>query len=933
MPQRVTDAKIDFYNPATGALRYSLTSGLRSIRISETATDQADTAGFDLKHDYADLSNFKVGDECRVFIRLDTDPALVHIWTGVLDSLHSARDGPSFARLPLQAQDFVYWILAHSFVTESYSNMKAGAIVRDIVSKAAPSINTTNVEDTGTTVPSIVFNGESLLSAIRRLAQFAGATFKGDKDKKLHFFEKATKASGRSVDAGAVVRGSFEVETSFSDIGNVVTVIGGRKKVQDSTSSSTTFNQWSTVTGIVRQKARVFFSKSRVARVDIWTNPSSPSALTGGLTVRLQADNAAGTAPVAEADANFDLASVTLTSSQLSAGDWTAFDLPEHIAPPGAYVWVIVESDANSQRVGLDSGANLIWRSYFDLPIVVQKSDLASIDTYGKRELQPVTNSEIRTEEEADALASRVLSEHKDPTQTGRYEVEDSLVDVDSAIVGRWKLDEAAGTDGANLVANPGFETYTTTPGAPDSWTLGAGVAANVAKETTVKRSGSNAVRLERQATDVNIYQEFTTLSGGKSYYVEAWGRTGGGSAYGQLEIRNVTDGVNIAAINLTTGGTTFEKLSRSFKAIAGKTYRLTLYVVGPDGSFAYWDDISVQEIQAKDAAASGHGTLSGAANTAGPTIGAAGQVGTAYSFDGVDDYVSIPDAAAYSIVTTMAMSWEFWVKRGDLDQGTIMGKAENPYEWAVSINPTSHKIALSVWSSGGGSIAGVESAGAISDTTTFHHVAVTVEMTTTKAGTAKIYIDGVLDSSTPFSHATNEISDTASQVFIGQRGDGSGTGFFNGTIDEPRIYSRALTAGEVAWLYKEGLAARSSSKSLATAPVGQTVSASFPKDGIANGTALIVTRRMHDYEAERGTYSLHHEFSSVQTNVFLNDILRAFQDRIKRLEDKASVAPVLYLVASVHDGAKVADSVSAVENPPDAPIVDSGTVDVAVVW
>lgn len=447
MPQRVLDAKIDFYNPATGALRYSLTSNLRRIQIEEAATDKADDAGFELSHDFADLSNFIVGDECRVYVKRDTDLALTHVWTGVLDNVRSDRQGLAFADLPLKATDFVYWVLAHTYVTDAYSNMSVGAIARDLMANHAPSITATSatVEDTDTTVPSITFNGESLLSALRRLAQFANATFKGDKDKTLHFYEKASKSSGHSASPSDVVRGSFAVETDFADFGNVVTVTGGKKKVADSASTGGAFSSWSVVTGVVRKKAQVFFSKSRVSRVGLWTDSTAGGALTGGLTVRIQANNAAGTAPVAETDPNYDLASVTLADDELTVGGWTYFDLPEYIGPPGNNCWVIVESEAASQRVGLDAGAALMWQTYFDLPIVVQVSDLASITAYGARSLQPVANANIQTEDEATALALRILAEHKGPVQSGSYEVRDPFVDLVSACIAQFYLDEAVG--------------------------------------------------------------------------------------------------------------------------------------------------------------------------------------------------------------------------------------------------------------------------------------------------------------------------------------------------------------------------------------------------------------------------------------------------------------------------------------------------------
>ena len=580
MPQRVKAARIDFYNPATDALRYSLESNLRSIEIQEVTRDVADDATFTVAHNFANLDNFVVGDECRVYVQTEADGSPIHIWTGIVDSVRSTREGMPYADLPIRAQDYVSWTLNHRFVTDGFENMAAGAIVRYLVENYAPTIGTTYIEDTDITVPTIQFHGESLLSAIRRLAEMCEAEFKGDKDKELHFYARASKSSGLSVDAATVVRGSFECETSFADFGNVITVYGGQRKEVEA-EGPTALNNYTAVTGIVRQKARIFFRKSRVARVTAYTDPRGTtttadrlsdtvsahggisagtfakraqgisfslthileagtelqlrlrkagtptgtatlrlssdkdlggltttldvatlttsyasiafsftedfvfeanttyyltldysggdasnnlqwainssnlyaggtrwtkaldgtwSEITGGdylfridakelyrgdLIVRIQADNETGTAPVSEGNAAFDLASTSLGWEDLSRGDWTAFDLPDHVVPAGNYVWLIVESDADSQRIGRDASNAILYRAYFDLPVIVQSIDADSIAHYGRHELPPVHNLSVVAEDEAQALAARMLAEKKDPVRRGRYEVLD----------------------------------------------------------------------------------------------------------------------------------------------------------------------------------------------------------------------------------------------------------------------------------------------------------------------------------------------------------------------------------------------------------------------------------------------------------------------------------------------------------------------------
>ena len=82
-----------------------------------------------------------------------------------------------------------------------------------------------------------------------------------------------------------------------------------------------------------------------------------------------------------------------------------------------------------------------------------------------------------------------------------------------------------------------------------------------------------------------------------------------------------------------------------------------------------------------------------------------------------------------------------------------------------------------------------------------WHHVVAT----RTTAGVETVYMDGVQlvqetnDTSGTFSYPDN------SQLTIGQEAPGLGGDTMNGVMDDVRIYNRALSAAEVATLYKLG--------------------------------------------------------------------------------------------------------------------------------
>lgn len=759
MPCRALDARIDLYTPA-GALRASVTSNLRRIEIQETATDEADDAGFELAHDFADLDDFVVGDECRVYVRLESDAALRHVWTGVIDSIRSDRKGPAFAELPVKAQDYVYWTLANTYVTDAYEDMAAGAIVRHILDTYVPSIGSAEVEDTSTTVPSIVFDGESALSCIRRLAQFANATFYGDKDKALHFFETASVDSGSSVGTADVVRESFTVETSMAGFGNVATVKGGNRKVQDGT-GPTTFSSFTSLTGIVRKTARIFFTKSKVARVEVWTDPTG---FPGTLTVRLQADNAAGTAPVNASDPEFDLASATLDAADLAVAGWTAFDLPDHTVAPGSYVWVIVESDEDSQRVGLDASSDLMWRSYFDFPVIVQRVDVASISRYGRHELQPVIDGSIATEEEADQLAARVLAEHKDPTVEGSYELADAMeIDLRDELVGHWRFDETSGSTAADSSGN---------------------------------------------------------------------GRTG--------------------------------------------------TIVG------------------------------------GVTLGAAGQVGTCFDFDGSTGYVSVADHADLDI--TGGVTIAAWIKP---NAGAVTSGVINKRAGSGGVNGSGYEMLIT--SAG---LLRIETGDGVNLHNTTSPAAVTRDgatwtfcvVTWAASGTA-VFINGV---QVAIGSGGAQIGTNAATLYLGARA--GATNPFSGSIDNPMVLDRPLTATEVAWLYQAGAAMHN----LASAEVGSTVSATFPLDAVAAGPDVVLQRKRRTIVADEGVHTLRHEFVSAARTRAVQDVMRSFHDRIKRLEDKGAGKTVVALVAAFGEELAVSDALAAVENDPELvdAVVDEAEVD-----
>ena len=150
--------------------------------------------------------------------------------------------------------------------------------------------------------------------------------------------------------------------------------------------------------------------------------------------------------------------------------------------------------------------------------------------------------------------------------------------------------------------------------------------------------------------------------------------------------------------------------------------------------------------------------------------------------FDGVDDYVSVPDHAALDVGDVF--TYELWLRRG-----TARGVAQRVIHkggGAAGLGfGTNNKLVLIPGGSGAAAIA--SSSTAINDSN-WHHVVAT------KSGSSvHIYLDGVdvtaLGTNTT---ATNN----ATALNVGRAT--TGTGYFDGDIDEVAIYPVALTQAQV---------------------------------------------------------------------------------------------------------------------------------------
>lgn len=176
----------------------------------------------------------------------------------------------------------------------------------------------------------------------------------------------------------------------------------------------------------------------------------------------------------------------------------------------------------------------------------------------------------------------------------------------------------------------------------------------------------------------------------------------------------------------------------------------------------------------------------------------AAGMVGQAFSFDGTDDYVDLPDGFAdFTSGFTVGLwanptSTGYWARFIEFANG-----AAN-HNILLTRRSTSNDLAFEVYVAG--SSTGMAYAVDAITNNEWHYYAATHDATG-----VKLYKDGVLlaqalDTGTP------AIPDIVTRVnnYIG-RSNWPGDAYYAGKMDEVAIFNRALTVGEIAAIYNAG--------------------------------------------------------------------------------------------------------------------------------
>ena len=288
--------------------------------------------------------------------------------------------------------------------------------------------------------------------------------------------------------------------------------------------------------------------------------------------------------------------------------------------------------------------------------------------------------------------------------------------------------------------------------------------------------------------------------------------------------------------------GNTGLSSANTFVVVSAQSYRDAVLA---DNPVSYWRLGETSGTAAADERATNGGTYTGGVALGQPGA-LVGDTNTAVSFDGVNDYVVIPDSN--SLDATSAVSVEAWIKRSKAGAWQVVagkpGNGQSRFEnYALWFNTLNQVVAYF-----GDGVGYVSVAAAVD--TNWHHVVATYDN-----ATAKLYVDGALATS---SASTIRMAANALPLNVG-RSNGNGS-FYGGSLDELAVYGSALPEARVRAHYEVGLAVDSNTPVVTLdAPAHATATADTTPTfsgtaGSAPGDSNTVTVRVYSGVDALGT-------------------------------------------------------------------------------
>jgi hypothetical protein len=234
----------------------------------------------------------------------------------------------------------------------------------------------------------------------------------------------------------------------------------------------------------------------------------------------------------------------------------------------------------------------------------------------------------------------------------------------------------------------------------------------------------------------------------------------------------------------------------------------------------------------------------------------AVGEVGQAFSFNGVDGNVQVPASATLDVGRGAGLTIEAWINPADVANGHSM------VEWSGGVLTSGYSAHFWVGHPqfGAGSIFAnlvdtsanfhvINSGAGVVTTNVFQHVAVTYDKA---SGLARLFVNGIIVQET---NLGTFLTQTSYDLYLGCRPASS---LYTGLMDEVSLYNRALGTNEIQALYAAGVSGKCTTPTppfITTQPANQTV--------VMGGTATFTV-------GAEGKRSLSYQWSFNGTNLLV---------------------------------------------------------------
>jgi hypothetical protein len=177
------------------------------------------------------------------------------------------------------------------------------------------------------------------------------------------------------------------------------------------------------------------------------------------------------------------------------------------------------------------------------------------------------------------------------------------------------------------------------------------------------------------------------------------------------------------------------------------------------------------------------------------------GIIGGALDFDGDDDYIDCGSADILGNMSEITVAAWVTVRATTTQWMTAVAKGESAWRLGtVSYDPRFH-FGMTIWTAPDASSIDGAITVALNE---WHHMAGTFD-----GDNINVYVDGLFDAS---NDTTEPIGTNALSVFIGENPESRGR-YWDGKIDDVRVYSRALSEEELAVVMRGGEDPRSASE------------------------------------------------------------------------------------------------------------------------